>query len=223
MAGAKFSPMEHFVYPILDVECGCAVCQEWRSQRDTFDELKRQTLSHDRSCRCWRCQKRRQHQQSFLAAAAKRELYSEMSYHAANHPSYGPTLMNWVEKEISDNDETDGWWATLAQAYPLSYWFGRFQSSMIPVPTPPVGGQLLVNGTNGHKPRRTLQWWCSWCGDDTPEIGAKFCSDPCAADSAAYLAAGQPTQIRRKLTELVDSCVYAVSGASSWAASGVAA
>lgn len=217
----EYGALNHYVYPVLDVECNCAMCRTWRLERDSFDDLKRQTLSHNRSCMCWRCQKRRQHQQSFLAAAAKRELYSEMSYHAANHPSYGPQLMNWVSTEIENDVETDGWWATLAQAYPLSYWFGRFQSSVYPESEPASAVvTVAAASTSGTVQRRRLRWWCDWCGEDLPQGRIDYCSDMCSASASA---SGKPKLVRRRLSELVSTCVAAVSGTNSWSASGVAA
>jgi hypothetical protein len=125
-----FSPLEHYVFPTLDVECCCDLCQNWRTERVAFDEIKAVTFNHDRACMCWRCKKRRRLQQSFLAASSKRELFCELSWHAARHAkTYGPRLMVWVTGEIMDNTVTDGWWATLGQSYPISYWLLRFQSA----------------------------------------------------------------------------------------------
>lgn len=136
----EYTPLRHYQFPALDVECCCAICRSWRVEREAFDTIKALTYDHQRSCFCWRCKQRRQKQQSFLAAASKRELYCELSWHASRHAgTYGPVLMKWVSKEITK--ETDGWWATFGQSYPLSYWLARFQSAITNV----VSG-LAVSG-----------------------------------------------------------------------------
>ena len=125
-----FSPIEHYNYPVLDVQCCCTLCTQWRRQRELFDEIKAVTFDHNRSCMCWRCRRRRQLQQGFLATSARRELYCELSWHASRHANtYGPQLMSWAAEEIKNWPETDGWWATISQALALSYWLSRFQSS----------------------------------------------------------------------------------------------
>lgn len=207
-----YPQLDHYNYPKLDVECACSICMTWRGLRNEFDQMKRLTLTHDRSCMCWRCCRRRSLQSSFLAAAAKRELFCEMSFHAARHPSYGDKLMNWVSLELAQNSETDGWWATLAQAYSLTFWFSRFQDSVHPGMRPTA--QLV----NGHKPAE--QWWCGWCGEDLPDGRTGYCSDDCSADNQAFLAQNQ-RRPRRRLIETAFGWV--VSGAISMRTSGVAA
>lgn len=125
----NFSALDHYTFPNLDVECTCKLCTQWRQARGVFDEAKMLTNDHTRSCMCWRCKKRRGLQQEFLAASSKRELFCELSYHASRHPAYGKHLMNWAMKEINQ-EQSNGWWATFGQSYPLSFWFARFQSAM---------------------------------------------------------------------------------------------
>lgn len=205
-----YGALNHYVYPQLDVECQCKLCVVWRSERDAFDKFKRLTFDHDRSCMCWRCVRRRQLQQAFLAAAAKRELYCEFSWHASRHPSYGNTLMNWVSQELDANRETNGWWATLAQAYSLSFWLARFQSSLDPK-------------SAAEEDEAPASLWCGWCGDDIPS--GEFCSDTCRADHQASIAAERPRGPRLRLSDSA-LCVIA-SGmpprTSGWAVSGIAA
>ena len=194
---SEFSPLNHYVYPVLDVECTCSLCSVWRTQRDAFDEIKTITFNHQRSCMCWRCRRRRQLQQGFLAAASKRELYCEMSWHASRHPkSYGPQLMDWVRNEIVTNSESAGWWATFGQAYPISYWLARFQSAAY--------GPAAIDEEVEEQPKV----WCGWCGDDMFDRQAEFCSDQCAADHAAsmrpkvrrvYLPDDTPRQKRERV------------------------
>jgi hypothetical protein len=125
----SFAPLEHFDYVRLDVQCCCPICTEWRTHRDSFEKYRLLTFTHNRSCICWRCRKKRQLQQKFLGASARRELYCEMSYHAARHPKYGSQLMHWVSDELEQSELSDGWWATFGQSYTLTYWFSKFQST----------------------------------------------------------------------------------------------
>src|SRR4029077_1145303 len=133
-------------------------------------------------CMCWRCRKRREYQNNFLAAASRRELYCEMSFHAAAHKkTKAPQLMNGVSKELPENPETNGWWSTLAQAYSLSFWFSRFQSSLFPEQEPRPTAKLV------EKP--PPQVWCGWCGDDLPEGKTGYCNDDCYMDYVAHRVA----------------------------------
>lgn len=211
----EYAPLNHYVYPVLDVECCCWICSEWRRQRDLFDDMKRLTLTHTRSCMCWRCRKRREHQNSFLAAASRRELYSEMSFHAAHNKSYGPVLMNWISRELAESTETDGWWSTLAQAYSLSLWFSKFQGAVYP--------ESRVQAPVVKVPIPSERWWCSWCGDDLPEGVSLYCSDDCAVDHQAFTVVNLPRPPRRRLVETVSGWVQAISGHAPPAVSGVAA
>lgn len=202
---SAFAPLNHFVYPVLDVECCCALCVTWRRKRDDFDEMKRLTLTHNRSCMCWRCRKRREYQTGFLAAAAKREFYSEMSFHANSHPAYGARLMQFAAETLQNNTESDGWWSTLAQAYSLSYWFAQFQASLYPEDR----GKLVDLET--HR----AATWCGWCGDDLPEGRSLYCSEACEADYQAHeLALNAPKRQRARISmsDMVSYCGTVLSG-----------
>lgn len=127
---SELHPLAHYEYPKVDIECTCNLCENWRLWRNQYDKYKVLTSDHIRSCFCWRCCRRREAQQHFLAMASQRELYCEMSYHAAQHAkTYGPHLMVWMSHELKNNEASVGWWATIAQTRTLVYWFMRFQAS----------------------------------------------------------------------------------------------
>lgn len=171
-----YQPLEHFVYPVLDIECCCFLCTNWREQRGRFDFYKMLTLDHNRSCMCWRCQHRRILQQGFFAAASKRELYCEMSYHASlKAHSYGMQLMSWTTSVIEQSREPNGWWSTISQALTLTYWLARFQS------------ETRISGVEGANGQHTIptSGWCSWCGNDLPPHRVQYCSEQCTDDAAA--------------------------------------
>lgn len=200
----EFSGLSHYNYPQLDIECCCDLCSVWRQQRNLFDEMKRLTWMHNRSCMCWRCRKRREYQNNFLAAAARRELFCEMSFHASRHPSYGPKLMTWVSRELSENTETNGWWATFAQAYSLSFWFSKFQASLFP--------ELHQEPVVKIVAKAEAAPWCGWCGDTLPPGRTAYCNEDCYADYVAHRIANEPVPERRRLVETVSGWAYAASG-----------
>jgi hypothetical protein len=210
-----YEPLEHYSYPQLDVECSCNLCTDWRQHRDLFDEMKRLTWTHNRSCMCWRCRKRREYQNKFIAAASRRELYCEMSFHASRHPSYGPRLMAWVSRELAENTETNGWWSTLGQAYSLTFWFSKFQESICP--------ESRIHPTVKIVEKPLPQTWCGWCGEDLPMGKVGYCNEDCYTDYVAHRIATERKPERRRLIESVNGWIQAVSGCASTAVSGIAA
>jgi hypothetical protein len=203
----SYPPLEHYDYPSLDVACCCQLCTDWRHQRDFFDEMKRLTWTHNRSCMCWRCRKRREHQNNFLAAASRRELYCEMSFHASRHPNYGPKLMTWVSRELAESTETNGWWSTLAQAYSLSFWFSKFQGSLFPEERQYPVAEIVEKPQPGS--------WCGWCGEDLLSGRTEYCNSDCYSDYLAHRVATQTKPERHRLVETVSGWVYMVSGVAA--------
>lgn len=123
---SEHTPLSHYDYPILDVECCCAICNEWRTKRLDYDNAKRMIRNHSRSCYCWKCCKSRELQIEYLAAQGKRDLYCEMSWHAKDIP-HGKTLMAWLQKELTDSQETPGWWAKTSPCFSLGHWVYKFK------------------------------------------------------------------------------------------------
>lgn len=127
--GIIYPLTEHYCYPILNVECTCYFCNEWREKRTKFEQFKRMTAKHTRSCFCWRCCKKRDLQVVYLSALHKRDVFCELSWHASKHrDTYGPTFMKWVETELMNDKLGDGWWSTRSVYYPLYYFFHRFET-----------------------------------------------------------------------------------------------
>jgi len=127
---SKQANLHHYDYPVLDVECTCAFCADWREKRTDFDKWKALTRSHKRSCFCWKCCRRRDAQTEYLASFNKRDVYCELSWYASKHEkTYGPTLINWVEAALLNDTLGSGWWSTRAPYYPLYHFLHKFQTA----------------------------------------------------------------------------------------------
>lgn len=72
----------------------------------------------------------------YRIADNQRDLYCEISYHAAtspewrNRPDIQEKIMEHIERELEDKSRTSGWWATYAAYYPLSYWIRRVEKKI---------------------------------------------------------------------------------------------
>lgn len=136
-------PLDHFDIGEDDT-CTCYYCDMWRKRRDTVDRAR--MLFHSRRCRCnncaadpkntiWKCTYYQKAQYGFIAAANRRELWIEMSYHARHGQDQdGAELMQWLDAKIRSMEKTrsgksrDGWWALHAERTPLETWFCAFDN-----------------------------------------------------------------------------------------------
>lgn len=138
-----YGPMNHYDYPVLNVECECYFCSEWRSKRAEFDRWKKLTKGHARTCYCWRCCNRRDAFISFNAISSKREVYCELSWYASHNTKYGPQLMSWLSNGLrKEGEDRDGWWSTRSVYYPLYHFLHQFQQAHLNV-IPAVSGMFL--------------------------------------------------------------------------------
>lgn len=128
----KQSPLlRHFDYEQLDQGCSCEVCAEWRRRRATYQAAEQLCIGHGKSCMCPDCQAMRKVRTAYHAADEKRNLYSEMSFHAGvKHLRDGERVMQWVREEIMSGRRTDGWWEGRAPYYPLAYWFRQAEKGI---------------------------------------------------------------------------------------------
>lgn len=136
-------PLDH--YDVAeDDPCTCRYCLEWRRRRDVVDRYR--MLFNFRRCKCvkckdkprnpiWECMGYQENHYAFVAAAVRRDLWIEMSYHAKfGTEQDGRELMAWLDAKIRSMEKhkngkpRDGWWSTHAERYPLDHWFCAFDN-----------------------------------------------------------------------------------------------
>jgi len=95
-------------------------------------------LFEARRCKCknctanpentiWLCLNYQKAKYELLAAANRRELIIEMSYHATfGDEQDGEELMEWVDGEVRNSKKGDGWWALHAERLTMDDWFVKF-------------------------------------------------------------------------------------------------
>lgn len=138
-----YDGLHHFNYPVLNVECECHFCTDWRAKRTEFEKWKRLTAGHSRSCYCWRCCNRREANIGYSASSNKRDVYSELSWYASGNSMYGPYLMKWIDEALKREDSSrDGWWSTRSVCYPLSHFLIKFQTAHLSI-IPAVSGMFM--------------------------------------------------------------------------------
>ena len=138
MSMQEYSPLNHFDYSVLDQECACDICTDWRGKLARW----RASLAprwHRRDCACVSCKEYMRTRSAYLAAVHRRDLYCESSWHASmvDHRNeifdltisvpgsgLGARFMEWLGGQLEA--ETDGWWEKLGPRIPLSAWFDGF-------------------------------------------------------------------------------------------------
>lgn len=119
--------VNHYDYTVVDESCPCVICGIWREKRDIYLSLgmvqKTQHFKH--VDKAWR-----DALYALTAVTNRRELYCEMSFHAAHtYPVSGAQLMAWVATMVSNPELTDGWWVHRSPGFSLEYWIQQFKRS----------------------------------------------------------------------------------------------
>lgn len=141
VARPAISPQEH--YNMLDEGiCGCGVCVDWDMRREEFTRaIKLIPKGHKWTvCACDLCRFVGRFQLNLLAAANRRELLIEMSFHARYHSYHGGLVMNWLEVELRNPSYTPNWCAQEMSRYPMERWLQRCEMAVSGV----VGGPVFV-------------------------------------------------------------------------------
>jgi hypothetical protein len=138
------SLQEH--YSMLDQEdCGCAICMDWARRRGEFlRATKNIPDGHKWSiCACNDCRFVGRFRLNLLAAANRRELLIEMSFHARFHSRHGAQVMDWIIKEMAKPGYTDNWCAQEMNRLPMERWLQRCENAV----SGAVSGAVFVNST----------------------------------------------------------------------------
>ena len=142
-AAPEVPPLEHYTFT-EGASCGCAICVEWKTRHLEFVSSSKLVPKGHRwsTCTCDACRFVGRMHLNALAAANRRDLLIEASFHARYHSPHGDLVMGWVRDEIAKPNYTDNWCAQEMGRYPLEWWFRKCQASIGPV----VSGEVFRDG-----------------------------------------------------------------------------
>lgn len=135
----EFHPLEHYDYGILDQQCTCAVCTEWRTHLTAYSDMQKLTIFQtckksvgcfDMRGSCHQCSKGMQARSRYLSSLYRRDLYCESSFHAAAMPrqDVGLAYMHWLTQILFDRSNySEGWWITQGGYRPIAFWLVMFK------------------------------------------------------------------------------------------------
>jgi hypothetical protein len=122
----------HFDYEETEADCHCRLCNDYRQAKAEYETIKALRAKHHRFCRCASCSTHRDLFVAYLAAANKREVYSELSYLLVSPPKpsrLAGECLNWVYTKIVDPAYHNTlWWALSSDRRMLRTWITDFQS-----------------------------------------------------------------------------------------------
>lgn len=124
--GAKFTPLRHFDYEVLDAHCTCVICEDFRAKHAAYETAHAAVEGHQRSCMCDGCKAMRKAHTAERAADERRTLYCEMSWLSSRDPDLGAGAMTWIDGKIHDPAKGDGWWEGRAPYYSLGWWINGY-------------------------------------------------------------------------------------------------
>jgi hypothetical protein len=116
-------PLEHRDYVVVDHDCICFICDEWRKRQAIMEEARVPVRTHRYNCLCKRCHRMRMAYRSYLAMVNARDFYCEMAWHAGYSLS-GSAMMQWAAEQVSQHD--DQWWANDGAASSVGKWLTLF-------------------------------------------------------------------------------------------------
>lgn len=122
-----YPPLDHSDYSVVDLECNCSICTEWRHRFEQAQVAIAQTYGHERDCYCADCCEMRKLHGSYHASNNRRDLYCEIAFHAIDHPN-SDDMMTWIEKVICDSRKyTEAWWYSESPKVRIDVWLGAYE------------------------------------------------------------------------------------------------
>lgn len=114
------------------VDCGCAICVEWTVRRAEFVSATSLIPKGHKwtVCGCDACRFVGRFQMNYLAAANRRDLLIEMSFHAWYHSLHGARVMEWYRQEIQNPVYSDNWMAQEFTRYPMERWLMKCNTAL---------------------------------------------------------------------------------------------
>jgi len=138
-----YGALEHFDYSVLDTDCICPICEEWRATYQTWLRDQEDPAKHQAGCRCPQYACRIPSRSAYLAAMYRRDLYCESSWHASEN-KWGRTYMEWLTGQVVEDpaipNRTRVWWETVGCSAPLHYWFKHFNRRAMTISAFASGG-----------------------------------------------------------------------------------
>ena len=134
MLPRQFDAFNHHDYTLLDSQCMCDVCENWRKAFAQLQVYAEPVKDHRIGCMCPQCVAFRRYRVTYLAVLNRRDLYCEASWHASKAEpelGWGPPFMKWVAGQVASG-YNHAWWAVHAPGLSLMNWFQAFDTARVP-------------------------------------------------------------------------------------------
>ena len=128
-----YDPLNHHEYNEIDA-CLCSVCGNWRLALESYREAQGNTglkegRPKDGETRARRDVKLMMRRRSvYMAAVNRREVYCEISWHAARM-SNGAEIMAWLKEQIEARG--DNWWEIHAPQMTIGEWMAAYYRATV--------------------------------------------------------------------------------------------
>lgn len=134
-SGLTRIPRGRYILRHQDIEsCTCALCVEWRMRRLEVERVQPIMEGHRwGNCGCPVCTIGRQLHFGFLGVTNKRDLWTEMSYHAHTDKAYRgnpAAVMRILKREMEDPRRTLNWWSLEGGRMPMGFWFRKIDKAL---------------------------------------------------------------------------------------------
>ena len=114
--------------------CTCTLCTDWRIRRVEVERVLPLMDGHRwGNCGCPICTVGRHLHFGFLGATNRRDLWTEMAYHAHTDAAYSrkpDAVLRVVRAELEDPKRNLRWWALSGAQLPMSFWFTRIDKAL---------------------------------------------------------------------------------------------
>lgn len=114
--------------------CTCTLCTDWRVRRTEVERVLPLMEGHRwGNCSCPICTVGRQLHFGFLGTTNRRDLWTEMAYHAHTDVAYRDrpdAVLRVVRVELEDPRRSLDWWALSGGRLPMSFWFNRIDKAL---------------------------------------------------------------------------------------------
>ena len=114
--------------------CTCTLCVDWRTRRSEVERVLPLMEGHRwGNCPCPICTVGRHLHFGFLGTTNRRDLWTEMAYHAHTDAAYRnrpEAMLRIVRAELEDPKRSLNWWALEGGRMPMAYWFRRIDKAL---------------------------------------------------------------------------------------------
>ena len=114
--------------------CSCTLCSDWRIRRLEVEKILPLMDGHRwGNCPCPVCAVGRQLHFGFLGTTNRRDLWTEMAYHAHTDPVYrnrAIEVLSLVRVELENPARSLNWWALEGGRMPMAFWFRKIDKAL---------------------------------------------------------------------------------------------